>query len=157
MFGQQFASISDAWGNEYGSQVAAAKMRKDINDPLCELYSKQYKDVVEGYDAFNEVPAEHVATDHARTTLPLANSDGTVVKKKLKKVTISKGELILDAFRNTKEDDDEMLDNYINDNTQEPPLQKHKYIDLLTLIAAGIFLIIMLDLFFRMGVAYAKK
>ncbi len=158
MFANNFASVNDAWGSDFGSPTANAELRRQVNDPLCELYAKQLKDTVEGYQSFQSEAGTLNKNEFSRSSKPLENTDGTMVKKKLKQVAISKGESILDAYNNN--DDDEVLERYIDHprsavGTAETP--KDKYLGFITLAATGVFLIVILDLFFRMGTAYARK
>ena len=130
------ASVTDAWGSDFGSTAANAQRRKGIHDPLCELYAQSLQNVVDGYESFEE------QAPHDKNEFSCA-----APKMKLKQLTISKGESIIDAYAAT---DDEILEGYI-DRAERPEKEDKGYLEFLTFVASGVFLIVVLDLFFRMG------
>ena len=132
-----FASVTDAWGSDFGSAKANALRRKSIQDPLCELYAQSLQNAVEGYESFED-HAPHDKNEYSCTA----------PKTKLKQLTISKGESIIDAYAAAT--DDEILEGYI-DRAERPAREDKGYLDFLTFVASGVFLIVVLDLFFRMG------
>lgn len=134
-FEKLYANIDEVWG----CNITLPKVSGPVpDDPVCQIYSKPFQ------------IAEPEEEKYDKSEYEVRRR-----QKQNKKAMIVKGERLVEAFDGKDEglvenvSDDEEIDRYIqrvDDNSD-----KKQYINFLMYVVTGAFLIIVLDLFFRMG------
>lgn len=163
-----FADIKDAWA------ATGYDPSKRVKDPLCQLYSDQFHKVQEAlwqskfpdYDKYfpyantNKPPAP-TAVNHSPPSPTQPNAPPQDEQERLLEMYIENGEepVVTPKAPSPSSKQKHPKTNEVLDHPKKqtsPTSQRSPILELLLFVVCGLFFILLLDLFFRMGYAMGR-